>query len=306
MRHRGSLSLAVVLVTLICSPWISQTRAAPDRQDIAAVIAQVGERIEAYYQRAQHVICLERSTVIPIGSDWSMSGFARTVESELRIEWPAADGDELTDPQVTRDIRRINGREPQDRDRRDRSGCTDPSPVSPETLAFLLPAHRNDYRFTSVRDARERDRAALLIDFVSAERASRPELIEDERGHSDCFDWKGPLAVTGRLWVDAATYDVLRLDRHIVGPTDVRVPQRLQRKYQFASWLTLERDDLMLRYKEVAFSDPQEIALLPDTIESVTVFRSGLQSIRTRQVFSNYRRFLTGTRIIGPVSGPSR
>lgn len=287
------------LLAFLTSTVIARTSAAPDR-DIDALITDVGARVAAYYERAQQLICIERSTVIPIAPDWSMSGFARTVESELRVELPAADGDGLPDPRVTRQIRRINGREPRERDLRDRSGCTDPTPFSPEPLTFLLPAHRGEYRFTSVRDGRERDRAALVIDFASADRSSHPELIEDERGHDDCFDWKGPLAIAGRVWVDAATHDVLRLDRHITGPTEVRVPLRLQRKYQFPTWLTLERDDLNLRYHEIAFNDPDEIALLPESIESVTVFRTRLQSIRTRQVYSNYRRFLTGTRIIEP------
>src|SRR4029077_14914177 len=128
----------------------------------------------------------------------------------------------------------------------------DPTPVSPEPLAFLLPSHRDEYSFTSVHDGRERDRRAFVIDFASAQHKSRAELIEAERGHDDCFDWKGPVATAGRLWVDASTYDVLRLDRHVFGPTDVRVPPPLQRKYRFDPWLTLERDDLSLRYKEVA------------------------------------------------------
>jgi hypothetical protein len=37
--------------------------------------------------------------------------------------------------------------------------------------------------------------------------------------------------------------------------------------------------------------------LLPESIESVTVLRTGLQSTRRIQVFSNYRRFLTSSRI---------
>jgi hypothetical protein len=142
---------------------------------------------------------------------------------------------------------------------------------------------------------------ALLIDFTTSptvRRAGRPELIEDEHGHDDCFDWTGPVAINGRLWVDAQTRDVLRLERHMAGPTDVRVPGPLQRKYRFPSWLTIDRDDLTMRYKEVAFSDPDEVMLLPESIESITVLRSALQSIRRTQVFSEYRRFLTGSRII--------
>jgi hypothetical protein len=298
VRPRPWLRLVLVPAALAGWGWIARASPAPDRADLNAVIARVGDRVAAYYRRAQQIICLERSTVVPIGSDWTQQGFARTVESELRVELDAADGDGLPDARVVRDIRRINGRAPRERDRTDRSACTDPTPLSPEPLAFLLPGQRREYRFTALRDGKERDRPALVIDFASEQRVGRPELIEDELGHDDCFDWKGPVAIAGRLWVDSSTYDVLRLERHVAGPTDVRVPPRLQRKYRFAPWLTLDRDDLALRYKQVAFSDPDETLLLPDSIESMTVFRSGLQSMRRVQRFSNYQRFLTGSRII--------
>ncbi|HET7696080.1 MAG TPA: hypothetical protein VFK57_10260 [Vicinamibacterales bacterium] len=295
----GRTLSAVLLAgaTIVAFDTIARATAAQDRADVAALIARVGDRVAAYYRRAQQLICTEQSTVTPIRSDWGPDGFARMVESELRVEMEGADGDGLPAARVTRQIRRINGREPRERDARDRSGCTDPTPQSPEMLTFLLPGYREEYRFTAVRDGRERDRAALVIDFTSMQRASRPELIRDEYGHDDCFDWKGPVAIRGRLWVDARTHDVLRLDRHLTGPTDIRVPEPLQRKYRFTPWLTLDRDDVTLRYKEVAFSDPDETLLLPESIEMVTVVRSGLQSTRRTQVFSSYRRFLTGSRI---------
>jgi hypothetical protein len=283
---------------LLASASVGRT-STPQGADVAAVVARVGERVAEYYQRAQRLICIERSTVIPISSDWRTEGFARTVESELRVELDGTDGGALPAARVTRQIRRVNGRDPRDRDKKDRSGCTDPTPLSPDMLTFLLPGQRSEYRFTAVRAGRERDRAALVIDFTSAQRTSRPELIEDELGHADCFDWRGPVAVAGRLWVDARTHDVLRLDRRISGPTDVRVPDRLQRKYRFSPWLTIDRDDLTMRYKEVSFTDPDETIMVPESIESVTVLRSGLQSTRRRQMFSEYRRFLTETRIKG-------
>ena len=257
----------------------------------AALIARVGERVAAYYQRVRGLICTERSTVVPIGSTDGAS-FARTVDSELRVEIDGA-----IEPRMTREVQRINGREPRERDKKDRSGCTDPTPLSPELLAFLLPARRDEYSFTAVRDGRDRDRAAFVIDFVSARRTSRPELIEDEYGHDDCFDWTGPVPVAGRLWVDAATHDVLRLDRHIIGPTDVRVASRLQSKYRLPAWLTIDRDDVTLRFKPVSFSDPDETMLLPESIESLTMVRTALQSTRRTQVFSNYRRFLVSSRV---------
>ena len=204
----------------------------------------------------------------------------------------------LPGAKVIRDVLRINGRAPHERDKKARSGCTDANPLSPEPLAFLLPAHRGEYRFTSVRDGEEKGRAALVIDFMSLNRAGRPELIEDERGHDDCFDWSGPVATRGRIWVDAVTHDVLRVDRRLAGPVDVRVSTKLQRRYNFTPWIVLDRDDLTMRYEPVTFHDPDEVVLLPESIDSMTVLRSGLQSIRRTQAFSGYHRFWTASRII--------
>jgi len=296
MEHRGRTLLAVVGSVAACACWVS---AAPNAtRDLEALVTHVGDRVFDYYRHAQHVICVERSTVQPIHWNWAPEGFARTVESELHVESDAADGETLPDAKVIRDIRRINGREPRERDRTDRSGCTDPNPLSPEPLAFLLPAHRNEYRFTSIRDGKEKGRAALIIDFMSTNRTSRPELIEDERGHDDCFDWSGPVATRGRVWVDAATAEVLRVDRRIDGPIEVRVPWNLQRRYHLGPWVVLERDDLSMLYTAVAFQDPEETLLLPESIESLTVLRGGLQSIRRTDTYSNYRRFLTAGRIV--------
>jgi hypothetical protein len=299
MRSHGPFRfLLLVAVALVSSQWMAETRAADATPDVATLIAHVGERLAAFYQRAQSLVCLERSTVVPIAKDWSIEGFARTVESDLRIETDASDGDELPEVRVAREIRRINGREPRDRDRTDRSGCTDPAPLSAEPLEFLLPSRRGDYTFSRVRSGQVHGRAALIIDFASASRRTPPELIADELGHDDCFDWKGPLPIAGRVWVDAASHDVLRLERRLAGPTDVRVPLPLQRSHRFQPWLTIDREDLTLSYKEVVFSDPDETVLLPESMESITVLRSGLQSVRRTQIFSGYRRFLTGSRII--------
>jgi hypothetical protein len=280
----------------VCTCWVSAAPQAPP--DLEGLMTSVGERVAEYYRRAQSIICVEESTVQPIRSNWASDGFARTVESELRVESEAANGDTLPKAKLIRDVRRINGRAPRERDKKDRTGCTDPNPLSPEPLAFLLPAHRDGYRFIALRNGREKDRAALIIDFISTNRTSRPELIEDERGHDDCFDWSGPVATTGRVWVDAKTHDVLRVDRRIDGPVDVRVPWRLQRRYNFAPWIVIERDDQSMRYRAVAFHDPDEVMLLPESIESLTVVRGGLQSTRRTETFSSYRRFLTAGRVV--------
>jgi hypothetical protein len=295
MGRRARARLLAIGSAAVWAGWAATASQAP--QDIQTLVRLVGERVAEYQRRARSVMCVEESTVQPIQSDLRPDGFARTVESELRVE-VEADGEPFPSARVIRDVRRINGRAPRERDQKDRAGCTDPNPLSPEPLAFLLPEHRDEYRFVSLRTATEKGRAVVMIDFLTAAPASRPELIEDERGHDDCFDWTGPLATKGRVWVDANTRDVLRVDRHLAGPVDVRVPPQLQRRHNLPAWIVIDRDDQTMRYKPVAFDDPDEIVLLPESVESLTVVRGGLQSTRRTETFRSYRRFLTASRVV--------
>lgn len=275
---------------------ISMTAGARAQQEVDDLLVRVGERVAEFYKRAKNVICIETSTVQPVDSSYSPQGLARTVESELRVELDG--GENSGEATVMRKIRKVNGRPPRDRDKKDRSGCTDPNPLSPEPLAFLLPAHRSEYQFRTVGLTNERNRNALQIEFASINRRSKPELIEDPAGHDDCFDWSGHIAAKGRIWVDAESHDVLRVERGLPGPVDVKVPVLIQRRYRMDPWAVIVREDTAIRYKAVAFNDPDEVLLLPESIDSLIMVRGGLQSTRRSQRFSDYRRFVTEGRVV--------
>src|SRR6185503_17585440 len=98
------------------------------------------------------------------------------------------------------------------------------------------------------------------------------------------------------VWIDAETFDVLRVDERLTGRMDFRIPDD-QRRFGFGDVLVLERHDTSIRYKPVAFQDPEERMLLPESIDTLTIYR-GAQSHRSKQVFSNYRRFVTGGRLV--------
>ena len=144
----------------------------------------------------------------------------------------------------------------------------------------------------------DRNRPALLIDFASVNQRSKSELIEDPAGHDDCFDWSGHIASRGRIWVDASTYDVVRVERGLRGPVDVKVPTLIQRRHHLDNWVILMRDDLTIRYRTVLFSDPDEVLLLPESIHSFTLVRGGLQSSRRSHTYSEYRRFVTIGKVV--------
>ena len=283
----GALALALTTMT---------AAGAQPQPTVEGLLVRVGERVAEFYKLAKNVICIETSTVQPVDLSYSPYGFVRTVESELRVE--ADNGQAPGEAAILRKVRKVNGRVPREKDKKDRAGCTDPNPLSSEPLAFLLPAHRSEYQFSAAKIAKDRDRPALVIDFASVNRRSKPELIEDPGGHDDCFDWSGHIASRGRVWVDAENYDVVRVERGLGGPVDVRVPLLIQRRHHLDGWVVIIRDDVTIRYKTVAFSEPDEVLLLPESIHSFTMVRGGLQSTRRTQTFSDYKRFVAGGRVL--------
>ena len=187
----------------------------------------------------------------------------------------------------------VNGKAPREKDKKDRAGCTDANPLSTEPLAFLLPAHRAEYTFASGGFGKGKDRDTLVIEFTSAKPEGKGELAEDPRGHADCFHFSMPAVMKGRVWVDAASYQVVRVEQRMAGMADLSVPAKLQRKHNLDNNVIVERHDTTIRYKTIPFHDPDEAMLLPESIETFMVMRGGLESIRSRQAFTDYRRFLT-------------
>ena len=266
--------------------------------DIDTLLARVAERIELYYKRAQNIMCIEKTTVLPLGRNLETVGLHRVTEAELRVESEGpADGSSSPSPTFFRQLLKINGRAPRDKDRKHRSACLDPNPLTPEPLAFLLPAHREGYTFASAGFGKGKDSHTLFIEYARPG-AKRSDLVDDPHGRDDCFEVSAPLSVKGRVLIDRTSYDVLRIEERLAGLGELRTSRTQQRKNNFSPSIVVDRIDVTTRYKVVSFKDPEETFLLPESIETFEMFRGDLQSHRTRQEFSDYRRFVTGARIV--------
>jgi len=267
--------------------------------DVEAILARVGERIAEYYSRAQSVVCTEKQVVQQITRDYSPTGFARTTEYELHVESEeGSDDGHPADAKVVRELLKVNGRAPRDRDAKRPEGCTDGNPLSPEPLAFLLPAHRGEYVFSSAGPGKGRDRDTFVIEFRALKPEGQGVLAESANGHEDCFSWASPVVTRGKVWVDARTYHVVRIEQGQATAAEVKVPWELQRKHRLENHMIVERDETVIRYKRVPFNDPEETLLLPESIETLLVVRGNLESIRRQEKFSDYRRFVTAARVV--------
>ncbi|HEY7287970.1 MAG TPA: hypothetical protein VH497_21120 [Vicinamibacterales bacterium] len=288
---RNAASLAPMVVAALTATAVAQQPS----PDLDTLLARVGEQVERYYSRAQNLICTERVTAQPVGFDSTPNGFARVLEYELHVESDAGvDGGSPKDVKVVRDLRRVNGRVVKTvPDRRD---CFDPNPLSPEPLAFLLAANRKEYAFTWAGFGKGREQNLMQIDYRPLE-TGKPKLVEAPDAKPGCFNISLPGGTKGRIWVEVGTHDIVRMEEHLAHPVDVPIDNEQQRRHNLPDRLVIDRYDYQIRYKPVSFDDPRETLLLPDSIDMLAMFR-GAQSHRKRQVFTDYKRFMTAGRVV--------
>lgn len=106
--------------------------------------------------------------------------------------------------------------------------------------------------------------------------------------------------MAGRVWIDAETGDVLRLDERLVEKFEFPVPPERRKKSGPTSML-IERAESSVRYERIRFRNPDETLMLPVSATTFAiVYGSGVPAVRTSQRFSDWKRFLTDGRLVFP------
>jgi hypothetical protein len=268
------------------------------REALGEVLTKVGEQVRQFFARAQSLVCLETVRLQPLDTGLTSASLGRTVESELRLSW---DPDDLArrpvEARTLRTVMKVNGHPPR---RHDRNDCTDPEQNESETqpLSMLLPDQQREYIFTPVKPERIEGRWAHVVQY----RVTTPMSVSVEEipGKDDCISFNVEGGTRGRLWIDVETFQVLRLDQALVGLVDIPLPKRAAARAGGDLRWTLERHDISIRFKPVRFSEPDEILLLPVRSTALRITRgSGQPRLRTSIDYTNYRRFMTGARVIG-------
>lgn len=264
--------------------------------DLATVLQRVGDRVEQYFARAQSIVCIEIVNLMPFDSGGASR--SRTVESELRLSWEPTDENPLPiEARSLRQLIKVNGHPPR---KNDRDNCTGPEQNTSEVqpLSLLLAQQRDEYTFKLAGTGRVDKREAILLDYRMVEKPSvKVEMVE---GKDDCISYALDGGMRGRVWIDAETFDVLRMDQGLIGLVDIPLPRKVTNRDRWASW-TMERWDTSIRFKRVSFQDPEETLVLPASSTSFRITRgAGTPQLRTSTQYSSYRRFITGGRIITP------
>ena len=270
-------------------------QSAGDR-DVEAVLQRIQASVDRFYSRALTVLADVRVRVRPMARDFRSTGRPRSLLYEMRVEWAEGTDTTVPEPVVMRRLLEANGRPAAPEDQPE---CADPEPFSEEPLAIFLPAQRKDYVFTWSGRDREAGRDTDVLEY-RLRRHEAPTIEWEEL----CVSIDLPGHTRGRVWADAENGDVLRVDERLSGMFEFRVP-REQRRRGVRPTMTIESANSTVRYRRVAFSDPDETLLLPSSMESMTVWRNaGVRRQFITHEISNYRRFVTGARLIGTPRRP--
>ena len=157
---------------------------------------------------------------------------------------------------------------------------------------MLLAGRRHQYVFSWGGTGRTDRRATVVLDYKTL---ASP--VSEITWRGECVSIS-PGQTQGRVWVDVASDDVVRLDERLVRIEDVPIPRELTRPGG-PGWLTVERADSSIRYRPVTFHDPDETVMLPYSIETLTTIRgAAVPRRRETHIFSKYQRFLTDVRVV--------
>lgn len=253
------------------------------------ILQKTGEAVQRYTDGVVSISCTETAR------QEELEGDLRTVKkkpTELVYDFIVLQQQPAGAIKESRQLKLLDGK-PATKDAKPPA----PDPTAYTTaLSFLLPQNRAKYVFSYAGTGHVDGHEALLLDFAPA-MPEHPEVT-----------WQGNLfrlhfQSKGRVFIDPARYDVLRIDMHLTEPFEFDSSRATRRKGPFVTIgpsqkFRVELWDVTIRFGPASFPDPEQILLLPQSAESVRVIQgSRVPRLRTTHSFTNYRRFIGDIKI---------
>ena len=242
-------------------------------------------RVQAYRERLSSISVTETVTQHRLNTKMKPTGKPRVFVYDVTImRVPGTDGEDIV--RAERVLKLIDGKPPK---RRDEPECTDPESTYDDPLAFLLPESQAKLAF---RVAAAKGDGATL-EFEQPE----PEHLEvTPKKIAECFGIDGGREV-GRIWLDKGTDDPLRIESSLAEPFPIFY-DRL--KDASGNYMVVQHERTVITLAKVPFTDPEETLLLPESkVSEYEIHGAGTPRLRTMQVFTNYKRFMTEYKIKG-------
>jgi len=296
MNCRRSL-LLVTLALLACAPVRSQEPEPTPAKDerLERILEKVGEGVEKYQAELFRIAFTETLTQEELREDMTPKKSKEHVFDTIVAREALSEDEDDYYPKIVRRIRTIDGKPAKRAKRLDAAAFT-----SVSSLVFLLPQHRKDFQFTLEGEEQFEGRRAYRIRMLRpGEGPPRVEWKKRLVGYS--FIVFAP--TMNFFWVDAESFDVLRIESHLEAPFEFEGPRVIstgpfgrlgpKNKFRYA------RYDYAASFRRVQLKDREETRLVPDTVEVVAVIE-GAGHPRTRRAtrFDDYKRFRSDVKVV--------
>lgn len=294
VRHLAhAFALSSFLACACVGACARQAEAARADGPLRVILARVGEGVGRYHAGLFGLAFTETLTLEELREDMTPKRSRELVFDcvVLREDLSKEEGDYYAE--TVRRLKTVDGRAAKKGDEAERFAAESYA----EALNFLLPREQKLYEFELAGE-----------DTVEGRRALRIGLLRPGEGEPR-VEWKGNsfrvVSAPARwtFWVDAESFDVLRVESHLAAPFEFESPRvidagplgRVGPKGRFR----YARQDYAVTFRRVRLKDSEESRLVPDSAEWVTVIE-GASRPRTRRAtrFSDYRRFRSDVKVV--------
>lgn len=285
-------SLILTLLILSTPVLCSSTQEAAGDGRLALILKRVGESVERYHAGMFSVRFTETVRHDDLKEDLETPK-KRTREQVydsviLREELSETEGDYVA--VTTRRLVTVDGKPWK------KGGETKETSVYGEFLNILLPRYQKLNSLSLEGEETLDGRRAFVL---GLRRAGEGEPRVEWEGSR--FRVVAPTRT--RIWVDAENYDVMQIESDLAAPFEFESPGLLRAgpfgRFGPTKRLRYAREYSRVRFRRVQFKDPEQTLLLPASAEWLKVIEGASRPrTRTRIAFSDYRRFVSGVRVV--------
>jgi hypothetical protein len=268
----------------------------PGDEKLARILGRVGEGVARYQAGLFSITFSETLRREELREDMTPKKSRELVFETVVLREELSADEEDYYPRIVRRLKAVDGKPVKPGGK----GAAPTAAFNIQSLSFLLPKNRHLFEFSLDGEEALGGRAAYRI------RMLRPGQGEPR------VEWSGRLLGTSfrvfapyvyLMWVDAESFDVLRLESHLAAPFEFESPRTFGAgpfgRFGPTRRLKYAVDDYAVRFRRERFKDPEQTLLVPESAEWVTVIE-GAKHPRTRATlsFSDYRRYRSDVKVI--------
>lgn len=280
----------------------SISNAPPNTSQTAILLEKVGRAVQQNLDSMVRVAFTEVVRQQQLKDDAAAKGKPQNFvyESIMTVNQSSATGEKQ--PIFTRTLKSVDGKIVKNPPSPEISKCEqlNPQPVYENPLAFLLPKNQSQYSFSSGGGEVDLDGRKTLVITVAPNPPSEPlKLVEKD----DCFFLSRPLQMIGKIWVDAASFNVVQINWQQNEIFSATIPKKVVKVgivplVRPAVTINYDSQNFTIGFRFVKFENPEQTILLPYFSESSWLNRGAkIAGIRTRVDYTRYRLFNTNVQV---------